>query len=120
EPRDVPPLEREVGRLLRPLELRRDAEVDPLSPKRLAEQLRLLDAFVCERAGEAGVAVHRAADRELALGMAREDPRLPAFGLPRSPYARASEARRSPRSAGGRTSRAAVSRRPRAPSARRR
>ena len=46
--RDAAALERDLERLLRPCEPRRDAEVDPAADERPRERDRLLDAVRCE------------------------------------------------------------------------
>src|SRR6266498_1935226 len=71
--RHVPSGQREVGRLPCALELGHDAEIDRRVAERVAEPPSLFLAVGRERTRDRGIAVHRAAQRELALRVARED-----------------------------------------------
>jgi len=70
EPRDVAALEGEVRCLLRPLELRDDAQAQVVAAQEAPEPARLLAPGLGEGARRARIAVRSPDDRELALGRA--------------------------------------------------
>src|SRR5262249_19353688 len=73
EPSYSTAVERNLGRLLRALELAHDAEVDRHFAQRLAERTCLLDPGRREAAGHGAVAVYDVDHIEHALAVPRED-----------------------------------------------
>src|SRR5205807_5294663 len=70
---DVPALQGQVGRLLRPPELAGHAQVDRDAVQGPAEGSGLVPALVRQRAGDRGVAVHPADRAVLALAVTGDD-----------------------------------------------